>query len=133
MYLLDTNVVSELRRARPHGGVLSWLSGINPGRLHLSAVTIGEIQAGIEITREQDDAKAEELEDWLNDIVATQSVLPMEAKAFREWALLMHRKPRTLVQDAMIAATSKVHGLTLVTRNTRDFDALGMETINPFK
>ena len=62
MYLLDTNVVSELRRPRPHGAVLDWIAGVPAEQLFVSAVTIGEIQAGIEITREQDEAKAEELE-----------------------------------------------------------------------
>lgn len=58
MYLLDTNVVSELRRPRPHGAVLSWLASVDDADLHLSVVTLAEIQAGIEITREQDEAKA---------------------------------------------------------------------------
>ena len=64
-YLLDTNVVSELRRQRPHGGVVAWLQSLDDTQLHLSAVTLGEIQAGIELTREQDPAKAQEIENWL--------------------------------------------------------------------
>ena len=69
MYLLDTNVVSELRRPRPHGAVLDWIAGVPAEQLFLSAVTVGEIQAGIEITREQDAAKAEELEAWLDKVL----------------------------------------------------------------
>ena len=80
--LPDTNIVSELRRPRPHKGVLNW--GIPADRLFLSAVTVGEIQTGIEITREQDQAKAEELASWRDQIVAGYSVLPMDAATFRE-------------------------------------------------
>jgi predicted nucleic acid-binding protein len=64
MYLLDTNVVSELRKSRPHGAVVAWLQSATDADLHLSAVTLGEIQAGIELTREQDVAKASEIEAW---------------------------------------------------------------------
>ena len=69
MYLLDTNVVSELRRSRPHGAVLNWIVNVPRDHLFVSAFTIGEIQAGIEITREQDVAKAEELEAWLDKVL----------------------------------------------------------------
>lgn len=132
MYLLDTNVVSELRRRKPHGAVLAWLESISDADLHLSAVTIGEIQAGIEWTRQQDITKAEELERWLARVADTYNVLPMDAAAFRAWAQLMHRKSNTLYEDAMIAATAQVHGLTVVTRNVSDFKSLGVPTFNPF-
>ncbi len=132
MYLLDTNVVSELRRARPHGAVLAWLRGVNDGDLHLSAVTIGEIQAGIELTRDQDTAKAAEIEAWLDQVARTWNVLPMDGGAFRAWARLVHQKSDALIEDAMIGATAMVHGLMLVTRNVRDFKALGVATLNPF-
>ena len=132
MYLLDTNVVSELRKPRPHGGVVAWLQSIDDAQLHLSAVTIGEIQAGIELTREQDSEKANEIEAWLELVANAYNVLPMDAETFRAWARLMHRKSDTLYEDAMIAATAKVHGLTVVTRNVTDFSALGLEVFNPF-
>ena len=103
MYLLDTNVVSELRRPRPHGAVLEWIAGVPAEQLFVSAVTVGEIQAGIEITREQDKPKAEEIEAWLNKVLASYGVLPMDALAFREWARLMHRKSDAVSGDAMIA------------------------------
>ena len=106
MYLLDTNVVSELRRSKPHGGVLAWLQEIDDRNLYLSAVTLAEIQAGIEITREQDAGKATELESWLDDVSATWNILPMDGPTFREWARLMHDRSDTLYEDAMIAATA---------------------------
>ena len=133
MYLLDTNVVSELRKPRPHGAVLAWFATLQDTQLHLSAVTIGEIQAGIELTREQDEAKAVEIEGWLEMVAASYNVLPMDAATFRAWAQLMHRRSDTVYEDAMIAATAKIHGLTVVTRNLADFKAFGVPLLNPFK
>jgi toxin FitB len=132
LYLLDTNVVSELRRVRPHGAVLAWLQSIPDSALHISAVTIGEIQAGIETTREQDPGKAAEIETWLDQVSDTYNVLPMDARTFRSWARLCHRRPDNLIEDAMIAATAAVHNLIVVTRNIRDFDRLPVRTFNPF-
>jgi len=132
MYLLDTNVVSELRRPRPHGAVLAWLEGVNDDQLHLSVVTLAEIQAGIEITREQDHAKAIEIEAWLDLVSNSYNVLPMDGATFRCWARLMHRQSDTLYEDAMIAATAQVNNLTVVTRNVVDFEPFGVALFNPF-
>jgi predicted nucleic acid-binding protein len=133
MYLLDTNVVSELRRPRPHGAVLGWLESVGNDDLHLSAVTIGAIQAGIEVTREQDAAKAAEIEAWLEQVAETYSVLDMDGRTFRTWARLMHSRSDHLIEDAMIAATAVVHDLVVVTRNVRDFRTLFVRTLNPFE
>ena len=133
MYLLDTNVVSELRKPKPHGAVVAWLRDLDDTQLHLSAVTIGEIQAGIELTREQDQVKAQDIEAWLDLVASSYNVLPMDAAAFRAWALLMHRKSDTVCEDAMIAATAKSHGLTVATRNVADFKIFGVSLVNPFK
>lgn len=133
MYLLDTNVVSELRRPRPHGAVIAWLQSIADADLHLSAVTLGKIQAGIELTREQDAVKAAEIEAWAGLVADSYNVLPMDGEAFRAWARLMHRKSDTLYEDAMIAATAIVHGLTVVTRNVANFANLGVRFLNPFE
>lgn len=132
MYLLDTNVVSELRRPRPHGAVLAWLQRVEDRDLHVSAVTIGEIESGLEITREQDQAKAAAIEAWLDEVAETYNVLSMDARTFRVWARLMHRRTDSLIEDAMIAATAAVHRLTVVTRNVRDFKDFGVLALNPF-
>lgn len=132
MYLLDTNVVSELRRAKPHGAVLAWIESVADADLHLSAMTIGEIQAGIEITRDQDPDKAEVLETWLHEVAGSYNILAADAEVLRQWARLMHRRSDTLIEDAIIAATAIVHRKTVVTRNVGDFAALGVETFDPF-
>ena len=131
-YLLDTNVVSELRKPKPHGAVVQWIQDIPDVDLHISAVTIGEIQAGIELTREQDESKAVELEQWLELVSGSFNVVPMDALAFRVWARLMHKTSDTLYEDAMIAATAKVHKLTVVTRNVTDFKSFGVSVLDPF-
>lgn len=133
MYLLDTNVVSELRKARPHGAVVSWVESVADADLHLSAVTLGEIQAGIEITREQDAVKAAAIEAWADQVAMTYNVLPMDAATFRVWAKLMHRKSDTVYEDAMIAASAAVHNLTVITRNIRDFEGFQVSLFNPFE
>ena len=133
MYLLDTNVVSELRKPRPHGAVLAWIESIAETDLYLCAVTLGEIQAGIEITRGQDAAKAAELEAWAEQVAASCNVLPMDAATFRLWAKLMQRQPDSVYEDAMIAACALVHKLTVVTRNVGDFARFRVPLFSPFK
>jgi predicted nucleic acid-binding protein len=133
MYLLDTNIVSELRKPHPHGAVVAWIEGLADTDLYVSAVTVGEIQAGIEITRGQDVAKAAEIEAWLDRVAATYNVLPMDATCFRVWATLMHRQSDTVSEDAMIAACALVHKLTVATRNVGDFVRFDVALINPFE
>jgi hypothetical protein len=132
MFLLDTNVVSELRKAKPHGGVLAWLTSIPESDLFVSAVTLGEIQRGIELTRDQNPAKALEISQWADRLAATHNILPMDAHTFRACARLMHHQSDVLFEDAMIAATALVHQLTVVTRNTRDFAAFKVPLLDPF-
>lgn len=132
-YLLDTNVVSEFRKIRPHGAVVAWLETQQNEQLFLSAVTIGELQAGVERARRQDTAKANEIEAWLSELPALYQVLPMDVACFREWARLMDRRTSSLSEDAMIAATARIHGLIVATRNERDFAQLNARILNPFK
>jgi predicted nucleic acid-binding protein len=132
MYLLDTNVVSELRRPRPHGGVLAWANATPDEEMFLSAVTLGEIQRGIEALRPRDAEKAAVLEGWADGLAEQANLLPMDGAAFRLWARLMQGRPEDIYEDAMLAATAMVHGMIVVTRNVRDFTGLGVEILNPF-
>jgi hypothetical protein len=133
MYLLDTNVVSELRRLKPHGAVIAWLQSVDDKDLYLSSVTLAEIQAGIEITRDQNPQRAAELEEWLDKVASTYHILALDGAAFRVWAKLMHKKSDTLYEDAMIAAIAKVNKLTVVTRNITDFSDFDVTLLNPFE
>jgi len=94
---------------------------------------LAEIQAGIEITREQDTQRAIELEEWLDKVATTYNILNLDGDAFRTWAKLIHKKSDTLYEDAMIAAIVKVNKLTVVTRNVMDFDSFGAKSLNPFE
>lgn len=132
MYLLDTNVISELRKSKPHGAVLAWFTSIPADEIAIPAVVIGEIQDGAEITRRQDQTKAAEIEAWLDYIMANFTVLPMDGPMFREWARLLAGKPDDLSGDAMIAATARIHDLIVVTRNVKDFASFGVKVFNPF-
>ncbi len=133
MYLLDTNIVSELRKPRPDRAVVAWLEPTPDSELHVSAVTLGEIQAGIELTRAQDPLKAAQLESWADLLAASYNVLAMDAACFRRWAKLMNRQSGTVSEDAMIAATALVHQLIVVTRNVRDFARFDVQVLNPFE
>jgi toxin FitB len=131
-YLLDTNVVSELRKRKPHGAVLAWMDTLRPEQIFLSAVTVGELQAGAELTRKNDPAKASEIENWLTVMEGTFPVIPMDSACFREWARIISGNSSKLIEDAMIAATARVHGLHVATRNERNFGELQVGTFNPF-
>jgi predicted nucleic acid-binding protein len=132
-YLLDTNVISEMRKTTPHGAVLAWLSALRVEQIFVSAVTLGELQAGVERTRPQNAAKARDIEDWLGYVEVSFAFLPMDGICFREWARLMTGRSGPMEGDAMIAATARVHGLTVATRNEKDFKHFGVEILNPFK
>jgi len=132
-YLVDTNIISELRKPKPHGSVVRWLSSLRDEQIFLSAVTLGELQRGIERTRRQDPAKAHEIEDWVDQLAESVNVLAMDCRCFREWARLMEGKPGQLLEDGMIAATARVNGLQVATRNEKDFALLDVETVNPFR
>jgi len=132
-YLLDTNVVSELRKRKPQGGVVAWVGKLRNEQVYISAVTVGELQRGVERARRHDPGKAREIESWVDQLEASSNLLPMDTRCFREWARLMEGKPDHLLEDAMIAATARVHALTVATRNENDFGRLGVGVINPFR
>jgi toxin FitB len=132
MYLLDTNVVSELRKPKPHGAVIGWIQSLPDDQLFISALTLGELQAGAERTRRQDQEKAEAIETWIDQLSEAYEIIPIDAGRFREWARLMEGKSDHLVEDAMIAATARVRELIVATRNVRDFKGLAVEVFNPF-
>ena len=117
---------------RPHGAVLAWVKGLADSQLFVSAVTLGEIQAGIEMTRERGTGKADAIEGWLNSLAGSFQVMAADAQVFRKWAQLMHHKPDHHLEDALIAATALTRGLTVATRNTKDFKQFGVALVNPF-
>ena len=133
MYLLDSDVIAALRHPMPHRAVLAWVAGVPANRLHISAVSIGEIQTGIEGIRAADRLKAQELEEWLLRLRCAYGALAADAATFRAWARLMHERPDATVEDAMIAATAVVHHLTVATGNVENFERFGVPTINPFE
>jgi predicted nucleic acid-binding protein len=132
MYLLDTNVVSELRRARPHGAVIEWLRSVPGDQLYISAVTFGELQAGAEKVRRHDTVKAQTIEAWIASVESTWTAIPVDVPIYRLWAKLMQGRSDTWTEDALIGATALIRDFTVATRDVRDFDALGVRTFNPF-
>ena len=108
--------------------MLAWIERADDDQIYLSAVTLGELQAGVEAARRQDPGKAKEIEEWVDRIAESHQVLPMNSA----WARLMDGEPDHLLEDAMIAATARIHRLTVVTRSTKDFERFGVSVINPF-
>ena len=132
-FLLDTNVISETRKSRPPGAVIFWLNSLVKEQVFFSSVVFWDLQAGIEIIRQQDPGKAQEIEAWVDDLVRTQQILAVDAVSIRECARLMLGKPQDLFEDAMTAATARVYGMTVATRNERDFQSFGVPILNPFR
>jgi toxin FitB len=132
MYLLDTNVLSETRKPRPHPAVLAWIRSVPEGSLYLAAVTLGELQEGVEITRQQDTDQANEITGWIDLISSGFEILPAGELIFREWARLMKGRFNPSWERGLIAATARVHRLVVVTRYVKDFDPFGVELLNPF-
>jgi toxin FitB len=131
-YLLDTNIVSEFRKPRPHGAVTAWRRSIPIHQLAIPAIVLAEAQTGAEITRRQDPFKAAELESWIDGLMAYYTIVPADGAVFRDWARLMRGVSPDQSADAMIAATARVLRLTVVTRNVKDFERFNVEVLNPF-
>ena len=132
MYLLDTNIISELRRPSCHGAVRAWRASIPADSIAIPAIVIAELQDGAELTRRQNRLQAIELDRWIDRVMAAYPVIPMDGVLFREWSRLMAGKSDHLMQDAMIAATARIHHLVVVTRNLKDFKPFDVEVYNPF-
>lgn len=133
MFLLDTNIISELRKPKPHGAVISWFSKQRPQSLAIPSVVLYEIQAGAERTRLQDESKAKELDAWINQIPLQITVLPFGSEEAKATAKFLARRPLDLLPDAMIAATAATYGLMVVTRNVKDFSSFPVKLLNPFE
>ncbi|QAY69143.1 type II toxin-antitoxin system VapC family toxin [Xylanimonas protaetiae] len=134
--LLDTNVVSELRKARPDPRVVAWWDARRRDDAYISALVVGEIRLGVERLRGRNDhAQAEALDSWLTGLVHGYGdhVLPVTADVAETWGRLNAAPDRPPVIDGLMAATALVHGLTLVTRNVADVERTGVAVVNPFE
>jgi len=134
-YLIDTNIIFEIRKgARADANVAAWYEAVPDESLYLSVLVLGEIRRGIERKRPQDAAQAIALEKWLAAIRDGfgERILPVDRAVAEEWGRMAAPRPLSVV-DGLLAATAKIHGLTLVTRNTTDVRGLGAPLLNPFQ
>jgi predicted nucleic acid-binding protein len=134
-YLLDTNVISETRKRHPSTGLTDWIAATPPDQLHVSVLTLGEIEQGISRIRGRGDHdQATGLEGWLREVEAgfADRVLPVTLPVASAWGRQQHAQPLPVI-DGLIAATARVNGLTLVTRNVKDFGRSGVQVLNPFE
>jgi predicted nucleic acid-binding protein len=133
MFLLDTVIVSELRKKTPNARVVKWISSQHEDKLHLSVITLGEIERGIEKRRKEDLSFADALEAWLESLTRLYAdrILPVSATIARRWGRLSVQLGHDGA-DVLIAATALTHGLTVVTRNVSHFKPTGVSVINPF-
>jgi len=132
-YLLDTNVVSELRRKRPAPAVIRWFESVRSDELFLSVLVVGELRRGVELLRRKDGPAAELIDGWLDELSTRfrDRILPVSSAVADRWGRLGVHDPLPAV-DALMAATAHVHGLTLVTRNVGDFERTGVPLLDPF-
>ena len=135
MYLIDTNVISEVGKGRRcDRQVAEWYRGVSDDDLFLSVLVVGEIRQGIERLRARNPRRAQTLEKWLEELLESfgDRVLPVDAKVAQNWGRLNARSSFPVV-DSLLAATAEAHGLTLVTRNLKDIERSGVRCINPFE
>ena len=135
MYLIDTNVISEVakgRRCDPR--VADWYRRVRDDELFLSALVVGELRQGIERLRPRNPRRAGALERWLEELLSSfgDRVLPIDAKVAQNWGRMNARQTFPVI-DSLLAATAEAHGLVLVTRNLRDIERSGVRCLNPFE
>jgi predicted nucleic acid-binding protein len=133
-YLLDTNVLSETRKRQPAAAVADWIAATPPDRLYVSVLTLGEIEQRIARIRGRGDQRqASALERWLRELEAgfEDRVLPVTLSVAAAWGRQKYARPLPVI-DALIAATARVHGMVVVTRNAKDFELAGVQVLNPF-
>jgi predicted nucleic acid-binding protein len=132
-FLLDTNAISAIRRDRD-AHVRAWASQVDDARLHLSVLTIGEVRIGIERLRSRDPAQADVFAEWLGQLHErfADRILPVDAAVAEEWGRLNAPSPRNTV-DSLVAATARIHGMTVVTHNTSDFANCGVQLLDPWE
>jgi hypothetical protein len=132
-FLLDTNILSEVRKPKPHGGVIAWFTAFHSAGFGIPSIALFELQMGVELLRSKDAHRAAAFEFWVSRIAAGTNVLSFDSEASREAARMLAGKPAHLFADGMIAAIAKVNGLTIATRNTRDFESFAVSLVNPFE
>jgi hypothetical protein len=135
MFLLDTNVISELRKGqRCNRNVAAWWATVEGADLYLSVLVLGEIRRGIERARPRDPTRARLLERWLERVYREFSgrILTIDRMVADEWGRISAARNVPVV-DALLAASARVHGMTLVTRNVTDVHGLGAATLDPFR
>jgi predicted nucleic acid-binding protein len=132
-FLLDTNVISEVRRTKPDPHVRAWIAGLSPGQVFFSALTIGELRRGAARLRTRDEDRAAGFDSWVDELEDDygERILPVTLEIATRWGRLELVRPLPVV-DTLIAATAIVHGLTVATRNTKDFADTGVPVYNPF-
>ena len=132
-FLLDTNVVSEIRKRAPHPNVLGWFTSAPAGELFLRVLVVGEIRQGVDRLARRDPAQAEVFEHWLTQLVAIYKdrIVPVTTEVAEAWDRLNVPDPVPVI-DGLLAATALVHGWTLVTRNTADLASTGARLVDPF-
>ena len=132
-YLLDTNVVAETRRPTPNPHVMRWFASVAGDELYLSVMVLGEVRQGIERLRSRDPERASTFETWIDTLERDYAdrIVPVSAEVADEWGRLNAPAPLPVV-DCLLAATAKVHGWTLVTRNRKDVERTGVRLLDPF-
>jgi len=132
-YLLDTNILSETRRKAPAPQLLDWLDSVDQKDLFVSILTLGELTKGIELRRRSDPRAAASLEHWLQGLekLFSSHIIGIDAEIAATWGKMNARRTFPVI-DSLLAATARVHGLTLVTRNVGDIEDSGVARLNPW-